>query len=151
MIHIQVDSEYWSVVKTPDVRQAAKVAAAVAEIPSDAEFTVVVTGDEEVKTLNSEFRHVEDTTDVLSFPASEENPENGKGYLGDVIISFPRAQKQAALADHPTSYELALLVVHGVLHLAGYDHMQPEDEKIMFKLQNQALDRLNVRISGFNA
>ncbi|MGB8251620.1 MAG: rRNA maturation RNase YbeY, partial [Anaerolineaceae bacterium] len=91
MIHIQVDKEYWSVVKSTTLRQAAKAACSVCGLPKDSDFTIVITGDQQVRTLNAEFRKVDDITDVLSFPAEEKDPETGKGYLGDIIISYPRA------------------------------------------------------------
>ncbi|MGB8252016.1 MAG: rRNA maturation RNase YbeY [Anaerolineaceae bacterium] len=94
---------------------------------------------------------MDDTTDVLSFPADEKDPETGKGYLGDIIISYPRATQQAAGAGHTTGDELSLLVIHGVLHLAGHDHAEVDEERIMFALQNDALNRLNLSIKGFNA
>jgi len=151
MIHIQVDKEYWSVVKSTALRQAARAACSVCGLPKDADFTIVITGDEQVRALNAEYRKVNATTDVLSFPAEEKDPETGKGYLGDIIISYPRATQQAAGAGHATENELSLLVIHGVLHLAGHDHAEDDEERIMFALQNDALSQMNLSIKGFNA
>lgn len=151
MIHIQVDKEYWSIVKATTLRQAARAACSICELPKDADFTIVLTGDDQVKVLNAEYRKVNDTTDVLSFPGDEKDPETGKEYLGDIIISYPRASQQANGAGHATSDELSLLVIHGVLHLAGHDHTEDEEGKVMFSLQSDALDLLNIFIKGFNA
>ena len=103
MIHIQVDEEFWPAVNSAEVRKAAKTACSVAGLPDDSEFTIVITGDEQVRTLNREYRKIDDTTDVLSFPSEEKDPDTGKGYLGDIIISHPRASQQAARGGHSSS------------------------------------------------
>ncbi len=151
MIHIQVDKEYWPFVNSSALRQAAKAAVNICGLPKDSDFTIVITGDEQVHALNAEYRKVDDSTDVLSFPADEKDPETGKGYVGDIIISYPRAAQQAAGVGQTTGAELSLLVIHGVLHLAGYDHAEVEEERVMFGLQNDALDHLNLTIRGFNS
>lgn len=150
MIHVQIDREYWSTISSPDLRKAAKAACKVVGLPQNVEFTVVITGDDQVRALNSEYRQVAETTDVLSFPADEEDPETGKDYIGDIIISYPRAVLQANAAGHATGDELTLLVIHGVLHLAGHDHADARDKKIMFDLQNEALNQMNIFLQGFN-
>ena len=71
---------------------------------------------------------IDGPTDVLSFPASEMDPETGVHYIGDILISIPRAQAQADAAGHPLEAEVQLLVVHGVLHLLGHDHAQAEEK-----------------------
>ncbi len=80
------------------------------------EFSVVVSSDEAVRKANTRFRNVRRTTDVLSFPDGE------NGYLGDVLISAPRAARQAAEQGHSVEEEIRILSLHGVLHLQGYDH-----------------------------
>lgn len=150
MIHIQVDEEYWPDVNTAELRKAAKAACTLSGLPPDAEFTIVITGDEQVHALNTEFRKVDDTTDVLSFPSREIEPDSGKSYLGDIIISHPRASSQADKTGHSSMNELCLLVIHGTLHLAGYDHSKKEEEKTMFGLQRKALESLNISIKGFS-
>jgi probable rRNA maturation factor len=150
MIHIQIDDEFWSEVKSTGLRRSARMACSLCGLPRESDFTIVITGDEQVRSLNSEFRHLDESTDVLSFPANENDPETGKGYLGDIIISFTRAARQANAAGHPTANELRLLVIHGILHLAGYDHTDADEERVMFNLQNEALNRLNISIKGFN-
>ena len=83
-------------------------------------------------------------TDVLTFPAWEGDailcPPDG--YLGDIAICFERAKEQAEEYGHSLERELAFLSVHGALHLLGYDHMQPEDEKKMFSKQDEILNEL---------
>ena len=99
-------------------RFARRLAAAVA---GGREFHVVVTGDAELRRLNREFRGRDEATDVLSFPAAREMPGAGKG-LGDIAISAARARAQAREFGHRTEEEIRILMLHGVLHLAGMDH-----------------------------
>jgi probable rRNA maturation factor len=150
MIHIQVDEEFWPAVNSTELRKAAKTACTIAGLPADSEFTIVITGDEQVRTLNREYRKIDDATDVLSFPSAEKDPETGKGYLGDIIISHPRASQQAARAGHSSQVEICLLVIHGTLHLAGHDHAEKAQEKVMFSLQREALEAMNISIKGFS-
>ncbi len=107
--------------------------------------TLVITGDEEIRALNRDFLGNDAPTDVLSFPAEgSAEPfivpeEEAADYLGDVIISFPTAARQAAEQGHAIEDELALLVVHGCLHLLGYDHADEESERQMWARQETIL------------
>jgi probable rRNA maturation factor len=150
MIHIQVDESFWSSVKNADLRKAARMAASLGGLPDNANFTIVITHDQQVRKLNREFRKLDKTTDVLSFPSTEEDPDSGKRYHGDIIISYPRAAHQAAAAGHSSMDELCLLVVHGTLHLAGYDHAGVDEQSVMFTLQRDILNRLGINIKGFS-
>jgi probable rRNA maturation factor len=89
---------------------------------------------------------VDSPTDVLSFSADFEDPDLENRYLGDVVISLPRAIHQAQARGHNTEQELQLLVVHGVLHLLGYDHLTGDDKNQMWSLQDQILNDLGVSI-----
>lgn len=114
----------------------------------DGDLTLVVTGDEQLRELNAQFLGIDAPTDVLSFPADEVDPDSAAPYLGDIVISYPRALAQAAQAGHSTDAELQLLVVHGVLHLLGYDHAEDEDKAAMWAEQSAVLEKLGVKISG---
>ncbi len=111
-----------------------------------AELSVLLTGDAEMKALNKTYRKKDKTTDVLSFPLLEgEKISSGLGKslsLGDVVISLPQAQRQAARQGKKFGEELALLLVHGILHLLGYDHVTKAQEKRMFGLQNRILKKI---------
>jgi probable rRNA maturation factor len=87
---------------------------------------------------------VDAPTDVLSFPASEEDPETGASYLGDILISIPRAAQQALAGGHPLEAEVQLLVVHGVLHLLGHDRAEAEEKALMWNEQAKGLERLGL-------
>jgi probable rRNA maturation factor len=108
----------------------------------DSEATVLLTGDEQLHELNLKYLDVDAPTDVLSFQANTLDPETNLNYLGDVLISFPRAQAQAAAGGHPVEQELSLLVVHGMLHLLGYDHAEPGDKEKMWAVQSNVLKTL---------
>jgi len=113
-----------------------------------AELSVVLTGDAEVKRLNKTYRHKDKTTDVLSFPLLEgKKLRSGPGKtlaLGDVVISVPQTRRQAAEQGKPFKGELALLLIHGILHLLGYDHATKAQEKKMFGLQNRILGKFTL-------
>ena len=113
--------------------------------PSD--FTIVITDDAELHELNRRFLGIDAPTDVLSFPTDETDPDTGLPYLGDILISYPRAAAQASAGKHSVQDELRLLVVHGTLHLLGYDHATPADKARMWELQGEALKRLGSRVT----
>src|SRR4030095_12893183 len=94
----------------------------------ESDLSIILTDDARLHELNLNYLGIDAPTDVLSFPASETDPESGTRYLGDILISIPRAQSQADAAGHPLESEVQLLVVHGVLHLLGHDHADPEEK-----------------------
>ena len=113
------------------------------------------TGDEEIREINREYRNVDRATDVLSFPSTNCGPENTLGhcekkllrerdetgfcFLGDIIISLPRAEEQAREYGHSMKRELAYLTAHALFHLMGYDHMQEKDKERMRAMEEKAL------------
>jgi probable rRNA maturation factor len=110
-----------------------------------AELSVVLTGDAQVRALNKVYRKKDKTTDVLSFPLLEgKKMKFGQVEalpLGDVVISLPQTRRQAVRQGKKFDEELALLLVHGILHLLGYDHVTKAQEKKMFGLQNRLLKK----------
>ena len=141
MIHIETEFPF------PENRleRAAQVVLEHESQASETELTIVLTDDTRLHELNREYLGIDAPTDVLSFPASETDPETGAPYLGDILISLPRAQAQAEVAGHPLESEVQLLVVHGVLHLLGYDHAEPEEKARMWKAQAEILEQLGLR------
>ncbi len=105
---------------------------------------VVLTDDQEVQELNRDFRSLDEPTDVLSFQMDERDPETGELYFGDIVISIPTARSQAQIAGHSLITELSLLVVHGTLHLLGFDHGNPVDQKRMWEIQTAILQSLGM-------
>lgn len=118
--------------------------AALTHQSADGDLTLVLTDDEQLHRLNRDFLGVDAPTDVLSFPASETDPETGARYLGDILLSIPRAGAQARAAGHPLEDEARLLVVHGVLHLLGHDHAEADEKAKMWKAQAEIMDRLGL-------
>jgi probable rRNA maturation factor len=110
----------------------------------DGDLTIVLTDDGQLQELNREYLDIDAPTDVLSFPASETDPETARHYLGDILISIPRAEQQARTAGHNLEAEAQLLTVHGTLHLLGYDHAEDEDKTRMWKAQAEILERLGI-------
>ena len=128
----------------PDIVSAA-IEAALAHRERNGEITVTLVDDEAIHEINRSYRNVDRPTDVISFPSEEgENiaaiPD---GFLGDIIISVPRAQAQAEYG-HSFRRELSFLAVHGTLHLLGYDHMTEEEAKEMFGLQDDILKEMGI-------
>jgi probable rRNA maturation factor len=110
----------------------------------DADLTIVLVDDARIQVLNRDFLAHDAPTDVLSFPADEPDPETGRRYLGDVVISLARAAEQARERGHAFEAEMQLLAVHGVLHLLGHDHAEPGEKERMWAAQAEALERLGV-------
>lgn len=118
---------------------------------SPAEVSVTFVDDDEIKELNSQFRNIDRSTDVLSFPLSDNgvydvNPENNHLLLGDVVLSLEHALLQANEYGHTFERETAYLTVHSMLHLLGYDHVNSEEEKnIMRNREEQVMNLLDLR------
>ena len=110
----------------------------------DSELSIVLTDDARLQELNRDYLGIDAPTDILSFPASETDPETGARYIGDILISIPRAQSQADAAGHALESEVQLLVVHGVLHLLGHDHGVPQEKARMWKAQGEILEILGL-------
>ena len=117
------------------------------EIEDDVEVSCVLVDDERIHEINREYRHIDRSTDVISF-AMEDNDqfyvEGMPRTLGDIFISVDHAKKQAEEYGHSLRREMCFLFTHGILHLLGYDHMTDEQEKEMFGLQDEILGALSI-------
>jgi probable rRNA maturation factor len=113
----------------------------------DAALTIVLTSDAHIMALNQQFRGVSAPTDVLSFPADPIPMPDGVDeprYLGDLVIAHPYALAQAKKLGHDPGESMALLVIHGTLHLLGYDHDTPERKSEMWAAQKMILSALGI-------
>ena len=110
----------------------------------DCDLTFVLTDDAQLKEMNRVYLGIDAPTDVLSFPASESDPETGAHYLGDILISIPYAARSAEKAGHSLESEVQLLAVHGVLHLLGHDHAEADEKARMWKAQAEILESLGL-------
>lgn len=119
-------------------------------VSDNTEISVTIVDNEEIRKINNKFRNIDRATDVLSFPLidfdNEDLPNDGsKIYLGDIIISIERAKEQANEYGHSLDREVGFLTAHSMLHLLGYDHMVPEEEKVMFAKQEEILSNLGLK------
>jgi probable rRNA maturation factor len=147
MIHVESDLDPLPI-SAELVRGAALAALSISAAShpgrANGDLTVVLTDDAQLRQLNRDYLGIDAPTDVLSFPASETDPETDEHYFGDVLVSVVRAQAQARAAGHPLESEVQLLVVHGVLHLLGYDHSEAEEKSRMWSAQGEILKSIGL-------
>lgn len=131
---------------------AVKASLEVEGVSEPAEVNITFVSDEGIKNINRDFRNINKSTDVLSFPLGENgvydvNPENGRILLGDVIISVEHALIQAETFGHSFEREMAYLTVHSIFHLLGYDHIdEAEEKRIMREREEAALSAIGLQI-----
>lgn len=147
MIHILINPPYDSLVSAEILEKTALRTLQHEQQDDSIEFSVVIDSDEKLQQLNRDFLGIDAPTDVLSFASEEFDPDEQAQYIGDVIISYPRAKTQAKAAGHPTLNELQLLVIHGTLHLLGHDHAEPEEKNKMWAAQTAILTSLGCQIN----
>ena len=109
----------------------------------NANFSIVFVDNAKIQDLNKNYRGIDRITDVISFAFEDNNKivYNNMRFLGEIYICIPRMIDQAEMYGHSETRELAFLTTHGLLHLLGYDHMTKEDEEVMFKIQEEVLDK----------
>lgn len=151
MINCQVTEEVAALwhsleVNMQSLEEAAREALSQTQTADNAELTIVLGTDELLQELNSKYLETDAPTDVLSFPAGYLDPETEATYLGDLIISLPQAISQSRASTHSVKDELQLLVVHGVLHLVGYDHAEIHGKADMQNAQDGILKSLGNEI-----
>jgi probable rRNA maturation factor len=122
------------------------------ELPTNVEISLVITGQERIQELNREYRGQDKPTDVLSFSLKEQKageeaiefiePPDDLLHLGEIIISYPQAVIQAKEQNHSIQDEMAALIVHGALHILGYDHEKPDMESAMKARENEILTEM---------
>ena len=114
---------------------------------SKCEFNIIIVDNEKIHEINREYRNIDRETDVISFALEDEKDIEYDDFrlLGDIYISIDRVISQALEYGHSELREICFLATHGILHLLGYDHMEPDDEKEMFDLQNKLLDGYNIK------
>lgn len=147
-ITIVIDEPFLPLVDADALRSVVTHALVLEDQP-DGELTMVITDNDQVQALNRTYRGLDEPTDVLSFAAQEtfaeaedvpfvSAPEAAR-YLGDIIIAYPYAAANAAALGRAAADEIALLAVHGTLHLLGYDHGSPAEEEVMWAHQTRIL------------
>jgi len=111
----------------------------------ETDITIIIEGDSFIQNLNNQYRGINAPTDVLSFDIDHIDPETGRRYLGDVVISAEAAARQAHEHSVQLMDEIRLLIVHGILHLFGFDHSTLEEEREMWSKQEEIIDRIKSR------
>jgi probable rRNA maturation factor len=147
MITLQVKRNVKLTIDQSILLRAAEFTLQFAQRNDHSDLTIVIGNDELIHQLNLKYRQVNTPTDVLSFPSGEIDPDTSRVYLGDVIISLPRAEEQAFTQGHSVAEEFQLLVVHGILHLLGYDHVKATDKKQMQDIQDKIMSQLGINLS----
>jgi probable rRNA maturation factor len=148
-LSVQTSDKYSSYIDDSKIRHAVRKTLEYSKSSDQISLTIVFQEDELLRRMNKQFLEIDAPTDVLSFPADYKDPETQENYLGDVLISVPRAIEQASAGNHTVEDELQLLVVHGVLHLLGYDHIEETDKERMQAAQSTILQLLgnNLEVS----
>lgn len=122
-------------------------------LSEDIEVSITLVNDVEIQEINRDYRQIDQPTDVISFAFQDEDTDDLIAYestdkpptmLGDLIVSVETAERQAADYNHAYERELSFLIVHGFLHLLGYDHSHKKDEQIMFTKQNEILEAFGI-------
>ena len=127
------------------INQVAAICLREEQLPEDIDVDLFFVDNEAIREMNLEYRDKDSATDVLSFPMyepDEEIDDEEEVLLGDIVISLERAQEQCEEYGHSLEREVMYLLVHGLLHLAGYDHMEEEDKKVMRAQEEKLLAQI---------
>jgi len=149
-ISIHIEEKFRGLVDEDWVRRITQQVLKAESIKPPYEISLVFTDSKTVQRLNRDYRGVDEPTDVLAFymlPQQKNEPSfilppDGVTHLGEVIISYPQAVEQAREQGHSVEQKLALLIIHGILHLLGYDHEQPEEEAKMRTRERELLEKV---------
>jgi len=149
-IEVEIEPGLACPVAPKEIRNVVRAALCHEQAPAGAGVWLRLTDDQELAELNRTYRGIDGPTDVLSFPTQVDDGWVSAAAapleLGDIVISWPRAVEQAAEEGHAAVDELALLIVHGCLHLMGCDHVQPADRERMWASQEAILAALGINI-----
>ena len=144
MSKIEVFNQLDEEIKELDTVLKVLESAVIKEKLEDVTFNLIIVDNEYIHELNKNYRGIDRETDVITFALEDEDslimPEEVERNLGDIYISIDKARSQAEEFGHGLLRELSFLAVHGFYHLLGYDHMTEEEEKVMFKKQEEVLE-----------
>ena len=150
-LSIRIEEPFVRLVAEDWLRRAAELTLVAAGLSSPVELGLVIADDDTLRELNRSYRGVDTTTDVLAFALSQPSNDGGEHFimppdktlhLGEIFICYRQAERQAEEQQHPLGRELALLVIHGVLHLLGYEHERSEAEQRMRAMEAKVLDAM---------
>ena len=158
-INVLIDPDFEEYLEAGWLQSIARQALLAQGASTNTEMGLVITSQERVQELNKKYLERDEPTDVLAFhmiPATGETgaeappfvtPPDGVLHLGEVIISYPQAVIQAEERQHSVGKEIAILIIHGVLHLLGYDHAEPEQQRSMSAREVEILSAVQERLS----
>ncbi len=146
MINTDICEDYSSLVDPRLLDETAQKVLGQLLPESEIDLSIVIDSDDTLQELNKKYLDIDAPTDVLSFQMNDLDPESRRIYLGDIIISYPRARAQAEAAGHPVESELQLLIIHGILHLVGHDHSEAGEKREMWLVQAKLLAQLGVEL-----
>jgi probable rRNA maturation factor len=143
-INIKIDAPFQGSIDESWLRKAVGNVLVAQGMEQPLELGLFITDDDTMRELNRTYRGVDETTDVLAFSLCEESadfvsPPDGILHLGEIIMSHPQAKRQAEEIGHSLQQELALLAIHGMLHLLGYSDEQPEEHQKMRAMEEKVL------------
>jgi len=158
-VSILIDEEFADKLDSAWLERVMLKVFALEKVPENAEIGLLITGQSHIQELNKEYLGEDRPTDVLSFSMRPGKPEvsgerkegeepvfilppDGINHLGEVIVSYPQAELQAKEHGHSVEKEMAILVIHGVLHILGYDHAEPDEEREMQRREAEILESL---------
>ena len=146
MINTDISEDFTALVDSQLLEDTAQKALIELLPDSEIDLTIVIDDDQTLQDLNLKYLDIDAPTDVLSFQMNDLDPDSRRIYLGDIIISYPRAKAQAEAAGHRVEAELQLLTIHGILHLVGHDHSETDEKKEMWSVQSRLLAELGVEL-----
>lgn len=146
VVNVSAHPNYSSYVDEQRLRDITAKVLENERVSEAAEVSILFAGKKHIRRLNLDYLGIDHATDVLSFPADEKDPLTGRRYLGDIIVCVPVAVSQAEKSGHDATAELELLITHGLLHLLGYDHHDSAQKEAMWKLQQELISDLGIKI-----
>lgn len=141
-LDVRVADPRWSVLGDPEGLAAHVLGLAAGHMLAGGEVALLFTDDAEMQALNRQWRGLDKPTDVLSFPSGQPDLPGQPRLLGDIALGFETALKDAETMHRPFEAHASHLLIHGFLHLLGYDHIEPEDAQVMEPLETDILARL---------
>lgn len=150
-INVIIEKDVKGSVKVAWLKKLARAILVTQDVGASTELDLVIVGQERIREVNAKYMDEDEPTDVLSFPMLPDSgtfvtPPDGVKHLGEVVISYPQAKTQAEEHGHTVNKEISLLLIHGVLHLLGYDHDVPQRQNEMRAQEASVFARIEMEI-----
>ena len=146
MISITVRKPYLKLIDKKRLITVAEAALTYLLQSKPVDLSVLICSDEEISKINSRYRNINQATDVLSFESGEVIPESDTAHLGDIVISYDSALEHAIRQSQDVGVEVVVLLIHGILHLSGFDHLTKNEKTKMWMKQYEIHNLLNISI-----